>query len=232
MGTTSFTYERDGDGYAGTPDIRERLAKEGAPAIADFELVAAILGTGTRDKDVRLLSAEVLERCDFSAGVPTVDHLTMVPGLGLARACRIAAALELGKRFFGVRERRVSCPEDAWHLVRHFDDRKQERFVCCTLNGAHDVIAVRVVTIGLVNRTIVHPREIFSEAVADRASAIFVAHNHPSGRLEPSPEDKEITERLKEAGVVLGIPLLDHLIFSHEAYLSMVESGLMEAKVP
>jgi DNA repair protein RadC len=232
MGTNSFIYERDSDGYAGTPDIRERLAKAGAPTIADFELVAAILGTGTRDKDVRLLAAEVLEKCDFSAGVPAVEQLTMVPGLGLARACRIAAALELGKRFFGVRERRVSCPEDAWHLVRHFDDRKQERFMCCTLNGAHDVIAVRVVTIGLVNRTIVHPREIFSEAVADRASAIFVAHNHPSGRLEPSPEDKEITDRLKEAGVVLGIPLLDHLIFSHESYLSMVESGLMEAKVP
>jgi DNA repair protein RadC len=231
METTHFIYEQESDGYSGTPDIRERLAKAGTPTITDYELVAAILGTGTRGKDVRTLAKEVLGRCNFSTGVPTVDQLTMVPGLGLARACRIAAALELGKRFFGVRERRVSSPEDAWNLVRHFDDRKQERFICCTLNGAHDVIAVRVVTIGLVNRTIVHPREIFSEAVADRASAILVAHNHPSGRLEPSPEDKEITDRLKEAGVVLGIPLLDHLIFSHEAYLSMVESGLMEPKM-
>jgi DNA repair protein RadC len=228
MEKTHFIYEQESDKYSGAPDIRERLAKTGAPTIADYELVAAILGTGTRDKDVRVLAADVLASCNFSAGVPTVDQLTMVPGLGLARACRIAAALELGKRFFGVRERRVSSPEDAWNLVRHFDDRKQERFICCTLNGAHDVIAVRVVTIGLVNRTIVHPREIFSEAVADRASAIFVAHNHPSGRLEPSPEDREITNRLKEAGVVLGIPLLDHLIFSHESYLSMVESGQME----
>ncbi len=229
MGTIHYIYEQESDNYSSTPDIRERLARAGATTIADFELVAAILGTGTRDKDVRILATEVLNSCDFSAGVPTVDQLKVVPGLGLARACRISAALELGKRFYGVRERRVSSPEDAWNLVRHFDDRKQERFICCTLNGAHDVIAVRVVTIGLVNRTIVHPREIFSEAVADRASAIFVAHNHPSGRLEPSPEDKEITDRLREAGGVLGIPLLDHLIFSHETYLSMVEAGFMES---
>ncbi len=230
MESNTLIYERSGSSYAGTPDIRERLIQSGAPAIADFELVAAILGTGMRGKDVRSLASEILATCDFSAGVPSIESLVEISGLGQARACRIAAALELGKRFFGVRERRISCPEDAWQLVRHFDDRKQERFICCTLNGAHDVIAVRVVTIGLVNRTIVHPREIYSEAVADRASAIFVAHNHPSGRLEPSLEDKEITERLREAGIVLGIPLLDHLIFSHEAYLSMVESGLIEPK--
>jgi DNA repair protein RadC len=227
MATNTALYENSGGGYSDQPDIRERLARSGTPAIADFELVAAILGTGSRGKDVRVLASEVLSGCDFSAGVPSVDSLSRIPGLGRARACRIAASLELGKRFFGVRERHVGCPEDAWQLVRHFDDRKQERFLCCTLNGAHDVIAVRVVTIGLVNRTIVHPREIFSEAVADRACAIFVAHNHPSGRLEPSLEDKEITDRLKSAGDILGIPLMDHLVFSHEAFTSMVETGML-----
>ncbi|MBN2875415.1 MAG: DNA repair protein RadC [Spirochaetales bacterium] len=219
------TYERAAASYIDEPDIRERLAQDGPPSIADFELIAAILGTGARGKDVRVLAAEVLAQSDFSAGVPGVEALSAIPGLGHARACRLVAALELGKRFYGVRERRVGGPEDAWQLVRHFDDRKQERFLCCTLNGAHDVIAVRVVTVGLVNRTIVHPREIFSEAVADRACAILVAHNHPSGRLDPSPEDREITERLKEAGTILGIPLLDHIIFSHAGYTSMVESG-------
>jgi len=221
------TYERAMDSYNGSPDIRERLISAGTPAIADFELVAAILGTGSRGKDVRVLAAEILAACNFSAGVPGIKELVAIPGVGQARACRLASALELGKRYFGVRERRVSGPEDAWQLIRHLDDRKQERFVCCTLNGAHDVIAVRVVTVGLINRTIIHPREIFSGAVADLACAIFVAHNHPSGRLDPSPEDREITERLKAAGDVLGIPLLDHIIFSHEAYISMVESGLL-----
>ncbi len=229
MNTRDAIYERLSGSWDGSPDIRERLTRSGTPAVADFELVAPTLGTGSRGKEVRVLSAEVLSTCDFSSGIPEVGELARVPGLGHARACRIVAALELGRRFFGVRERRVSCPEDAWQLVRHFDDHKQERFLCCTLNGAHDVIAVRVVTIGLVNRTIVHPREIYSEAVADRACAVFVAHNHPSGRLVPSPEDKEITDRLRSAGEILGIPLLDHLIFSDESYLSMVESGLMEA---
>lgn len=216
-----------GEASGQKPDIRERLIASGTPSVADYELVAAIIGAGSRGKDVRTLSTEVLAGCDFSAGVPSVSSISSIPGMGEARACRIAAAFELGKRFYGTRERRIASPNDAWQLVRHFDDRKQERFLCCTLNGAHDVIAVRVITVGLVNRTIVHPREIYAEAVADRACAIFVAHNHPSGRLEPSPEDLDITARLKEAGSVLGIPLLDHLVFSHAGYTSMVESGLL-----
>jgi len=227
MANKTTLYENAGGSYTNQPDIRERLARSGTPAVADFELVAAILGTGSRGKDVRVLASEVMSSCDFSAGIPSIDSLASIPGLGHARACRIAASLELGKRFFGVRERHIGQPDDAWQLVRHFDDRKQERFLCCTLNGAHDVIAVRVVTIGLVNPTIVHPREIFSEAISDRACAIFVAHNHPSGRLEPSSEDKDITARLKDAGEILGIPLLDHLVFSHEGYISMVEAGML-----
>lgn len=232
MAIQNLLYEGSGRDYSRNLDIRERLSASGPPAMADFELLAAILGTGSKGKDVRVLSAEILAAHDLSAGVPSIENLARVPGLGQARACRIAAALELGRRFFGVRERRITCPEDAWQLVRHFDDRKQERFLCCTLNGAHDVIAVRVVTVGLINRTIVHPREIFSQAVADRACAIFVAHNHPSGRLEPSQEDIDITARLKEAGMILGIPLLDHIIFSQEAYVSMVESGLFSPSIP
>lgn len=220
-------YDSDSKRYAGSIDIRERLIASGTPSVADFELVAAVLGTGARGKDVRALAAEVLAGCDFSAGVPTVAALSAVPGLGQARACRLAAALELGKRYYGVRERRILSPEDAWLLVRHFDDRKQERFVCCTLNGAHDVIAARVVTVGLVNRTVVHPREVFADAIADRAASILVAHNHPSGRLEPSAEDRDITERLRRAGDVLGIPMLDHIVFSQEGFISLVEAGTL-----
>lgn len=223
--TRNDVYDNDAERYSGSIDIRERLASTGTPSVADFELVAAVLGTGSRGKDVRALAAEVLAACDFSSGVPSVAELSAVPGLGQARACRLAAALELGKRYYGVRERRIRSPEDAWLLVRHFDDRKQERFICCTLNGAHDVIAVRVVTVGLVNRTVVHPREVFADAIADRAASVLVAHNHPSGRLEPSAEDRDITERLKRAGEVLGIPVLDHLVFSQEGFVSLVEAG-------
>jgi DNA repair protein RadC len=221
-------YEREAPVNGRSLDIRERLARSGAPAISDAELLAAILGSGNRQMEVRVLAAHILSKCDFSAGVPDIPTLTGIAGLGQAQACRISAALELGKRFYGIRDRRITGPADAWQLVRHFADRKQERFLCCTLNGAHDVLAVRIITLGLANRTIVHPREVFAEAVADRACAILVAHNHPSGRLEPSREDEDITGRIRDAGEILGIPLLDHIIFSQEGYVSLMEQGVLK----
>ncbi|MFH2116289.1 MAG: DNA repair protein RadC [Spirochaetota bacterium] len=228
MAETLSVYERETPVTSRSLDIRERLLRSGAPAVSDAELVAAILGSGNRHMEVRTLAAHILGKCDFSAGVPDIASLTDINGLGQAQACRISAALELGKRFYGIRDRRIATPADAWHLVRHFADRKQERFLCCTLNGAHDVLAVRIITLGLANRTIVHPREVFAEAVADRACAILVAHNHPSGRLEPSREDEDITERIRDAGELLGIPLLDHIIFSQDGYASMMEQGLLK----
>ena len=95
------------------------------------------------------------------------------------------------------------------------------------LNGAHELMGVNVVTVGLVNRTIVHPREVFSEPIKLRATAIVLAHNHPSGNLEPSPDDLEVTLRIRKAGLLLGIEVLDHIIFSTDDYMSMAESGEM-----
>ena len=220
-------YERGASWGAAKPDIRERLAESGVGALADFELVAAVLGSGTRGTEVRELAAGLLGSVDLSGGVPSPDELGRIRGIGKARACMLSAALELGRRYYGHRNARIASPADAWQLVRHFDDRKQERFLCVILNGANEVLDVRQVTVGLVNRTIVHPREVFAEAVARRGCAVIAAHNHPSGRLDPSPEDRDITERLKAAGELLGISLLDHLIFSQESYVSMVEAGLI-----
>jgi DNA repair protein RadC len=134
----------------------------------------------------------------------------------------------LGRRRWGRQETRISFPEDAYTLVRQYADRRQERFICISLNGAHEVLAVRVVTVGLVNRTIVHPREVFSDPIQDRASAVCVAHNHPSGKLVPSGEDNEITRRLREAANILGLRFLDHLIFSESGYFSYSQSGQLE----
>jgi DNA repair protein RadC len=211
------------------PDARERLMREGASGLTDGDLLAALIGTGTRGKGVRVLADEVLELLDASAGLPEAALMRKLPGIGEAKACAVTAALELGRRLYGLRDKRIASPKDAWPLIVHWADRKQERFVCCSLNGAHEVIAIRVVSIGLVNRTIVHPREVFADPIVDRACAVIVAHNHPSGRLEPSPEDMDITRRLKEAAEVLGIALLDHLIFSKEGYYSFVEHGLLDA---
>jgi DNA repair protein RadC len=214
------------------PDARERLFRDGASSLDDRELLAAVLGTGMRGKGVAALAEEVLAVLDGIGSPPEASLLQGLPGMGAAKASAVSAALELGRRLYGLRDRRIASPRDVWPLVAHWADRKQERFVCCSLNGAHEVIAARVVSIGLVNRTVVHPREVFADPLQDRACAVVVGHNHPSGRLEPSPEDLEITTRLKEAGELLGIALLDHLIFSAEGFFSFVEHGLIEAPRP
>jgi DNA repair protein RadC len=115
-------------------------------------------------------------------------------------------------------------------LIRHYADRKQERFLSVSLNGAHEVINVRVVTVGLVNRTIVHPREVFADPLSDRCSAICVCHNHPSGNLEPSIEDDDVTTSLETAAAILGIRFLDHLIFSETAFFSYKKENRLKEK--
>lgn len=223
------------DEHAGTSPLslpalerpRERLAAYGPTALSDRELLAVILNSGIRGKGVAQLSTELVERLDNEPGIPSVRDLALLAGLGAAKACAVAAMLEFGRRRWGPCGTRIANPADAYPLVRHFADRRQERFVCVSLNGAHEVIAVRLVTIGLVNRTVVHPREVFADPLVDRASAIVVAHNHPSGRLSPSLEDEEITVRLKAAGDLLGIALLDHLIFTDRGYYSFLQSGKM-----
>jgi DNA repair protein RadC len=140
--------------------------------------------------------------------------------------------LEFGRRRWGAAGARIRQPQEIHDLVKHHADRKQERFLCISLNGAHEVLALRIVSIGLVNRTIVHPREVFADPIIDRAAAVIVAHNHPSGHLEPSPEDDEITFRLKAAADILGLNFLDHLIFSESTWYSYRQSGRMDNLPP
>ena len=117
----------------------------------------------------------------------------------------------------------ISTPADAYTALERYHKKRKEHFLVLTLNGAHEIQAIRIVSIGIVNRSIVHPREVFIEAIKDHAAAIIVAHNHPSGSFEPSPDDNEVTRRLKEAGDILGISVLDHLVFSHRGYYSYLE---------
>ena len=122
---------------------------------------------------------------------------------------------------------RISGPKDTYVALRRYHAKRQEHFLVLTLDGAHQVIAIRIVSIGLVNRTIVAPREVFGPAIKDNACAVILAHNHPSGKLEPSPEDIEITTRLVGAGELLGIEVLDHLIVGKYGFCSLLEKGLM-----
>ena len=120
---------------------------------------------------------------------------------------------------------KIETPVDVLPLVRHYGDRRQEHFLCISLNGANEVITTRIVSVGLVNKTQVHPREVFAEPITDRASAVILAHNHPSGNLAPSKEDLQITQQLKEAGETLGITVLDHIIFGQKGHYSFLEQG-------
>jgi DNA repair protein RadC len=204
---------------------RERLLDMGPEALSDHELLAILLNTGIRGKNVDALSKEVLDCLEQSKDIPEAGDLAQLSGIGQAKACALVAMLEFGRRRWGAAGVKITHPGDIYNLVSHHADRKQERFICISLNGAHEVLAQRIVTIGLVNRTIIHPREIYADALVDRAAAVIVAHNHPSGNLVPSSEDNEITARLKAAADILGLHFLDHLVFSTNAYFSYRQSG-------
>jgi DNA repair protein RadC len=209
------------------PDIRERVRKNGPKNLSDCELLAVTLRTGTKDTPVLSLAARVIRELDTSRSETVFEKLCAIAGMGETKASTVMAALELGRRYCGIQQKRVKTAADVYPLVRHFADRNQEQFICVSLNGAHEVIAIRVVSVGILNRTIVHPREVFGDPLSDRAAAIIVCHNHPSGQLEPSDEDISITARLSEAGKLLGVGLLDHLILSPRGgYFSFIESGL------
>lgn len=202
---------------------REKLMAFGAGQLTDADLLAALLGSGIKGKKISVLAEEVLAVIDNFGTSINMDNLLKINGLGKAKAGLICAAIEFSRRIFSPAGTRIRKPGDAMKYLSHFSDRKQEMFFCLSLNGAHEVLACRVVSVGLVNRTIVHPREVFAEPIQERAVAVIAAHNHPSGHLEPSLEDHEVTHRLKEAGEILGIKMLDHLIFSSEGYYSFNE---------
>jgi DNA repair protein RadC len=146
-------------------------------------------------------------------------------GIGDVKASVIVAMLEFGRRRWGCRGARIKRAADIFALLRHYGDCNQERFICISLNGAHEVLAIRIVTIGLVNKSLVHPREVFADVIADRASAVCVAHNHPSGNVNPSDEDDDVTAHLQTASKILGINFLDHLIFTETEYYSYRSAG-------
>lgn len=209
---------------------REKLASRGAEALTDIELVALLLGRGVKGRDVSQIARDVARYLDYTGGNPTYNELRMIDGIGIAKACEIMACFELGRRYLaddGVAGNKIIIPEDVLPLVNEWRDKKQEYFICITLNGAGEVIERRVITIGTLNQSLVHPREVFAEAITDRAASVILVHNHPSGTLEPSPQDISITRQLMDAGSILGIRVLDHIIITKKSYVSLRELGNM-----
>ena len=204
---------------------REKLLRKGARALSDQELLAILLGMGTPGMDVMTLSAKLARLIDEKGLEVTAADLSQFAGVGDAKATLILAAIEFVRRRVKPEGAIIETPADLLPHIRHYADRKQEHFLCASINGANEILNIRVVSIGLIDRSPVHPREVFADALSDRASAVIVAHNHPSGTLEPSPCDIEVTAQLKAAGAIVGIALLDHIVFNRTGYFSFLEEG-------
>jgi DNA repair protein RadC len=203
---------------------REKLLKQGAAFLSDQELLAIMLGKGTQKHDVLSLSKKIVKIIDEKGLSFSVNDVTNIEGIGIAKATSIVAAFEFVRRRIKPEGLKIKFPADVLPLIQHYANRKQEHFLCISINGANEVMSVRVVSIGLVNKSHVHPREVFADVLSERASAVIVAHNHPNGDLKPSKEDIHITNQLKEAANILGLDLLDHIIFSAKGYYSFVEN--------
>ena len=202
---------------------REKLARYGAPRLSDLELLMAIIGSGNARADVGKIAREVLKILRQKGGDVLYDDLRSVVGLGEAKIPVILASLELARRYLLDGDQPIiDSPEKAVELLADIRDKKQEYFVCLTLDGANRLIAKRVVTIGTLTASLVHPREVFADVIADRAASIIVAHNHPSGSLEASQADREVTNRLRQAGELLGINLVDHIIITKDNFQSII----------
>lgn len=206
---------------------REKLLKKGTASLKTYELLAILLGSGTQGKDVIKLSKEIIKILDDDFDTITLNRLLAVHGLGQAKAMQILSAIELSRRYLIKQNIKITSAEDVYKELLEYSTKKQEYFLCITLDGASHIIQKRIISIGTLNQSLVHPREVFSDAISDRAAGIIIAHNHPSGQLEASIEDKRVTKRLKEVGAIMGIELLDHVILSREGYLSLRDEGLL-----
>lgn len=206
---------------------REKMLAKGAAALKEYELLAVLLGSGTQDKDVIRLSREIIKLLDDDFESLTLGRLVEIHGLGNAKAMQLLAAIELSRRYLIRQNVRISSAEDVHRELKEYADKRQEYFLAITLDGASHIIEKRIISIGTLNQSLVHPREVFADAVTDRAAGIIIAHNHPSGQLEPSIEDRRVTKRLKEVGTIMGIELLDHVILSKNGYLSLRDEGLV-----
>ncbi|MDD1695714.1 MAG: DNA repair protein RadC [Methanoregula sp.] len=210
---------------------REKIVRKGVTSLSDQELIESILGRGTKGNDVRVIARELSGLIKDSQATVRYDDLISIKGIGPSKAAQILACIEMGRRYCAPTDGRirVTKPQDILPIttIVEMRDKRQEHFICITLTGAGEVLNSRIITVGLLNHSLVHPREVFADAITDRAASVICVHNHPSGSLEPSPQDISITNQLRDAGLLLGIQLIDHIIVTKSGYLSMKERGLL-----
>lgn len=206
---------------------REKLLNKGVQHLKDYELVAIVLGSGIKGKDVIKLSKEIVKLFEDDFNSLDLQKLLCIHGLGVAKASQVLSAVELSRRYLIKQNKKITDANDVYEELKKYRDKRQEYFLSLYLDGANHLSETRVITIGTLNQSLVHPREVFAPAIEQRCASIIVAHNHPSGVLSPSREDIEVTKRLQESGKILGIELLDHLIFTKNGYVSLRDENYM-----
>lgn len=212
---------------------RERLQRLGAENLSVQELLAVVLGRGIANESVLITSQRLLDKFKTVRGIAeaTSEELLQVRGIGLAKACQIKAAFELSNRLSASSDNRknnaISSPEDVYkELESRARGKKKEYFWAVLLDTRNKLIKSVEISVGSLDSSIVHPRELFKEAISASASSIIIAHNHPSGNPQASQDDINLTKRLKESGDIIGIEIVDHIILGDERFLSMKREGI------
>lgn len=206
---------------------REKLLRTGVASLSDFELLEVIIGNGNGGGDVSFIARRILQLFLRCGGRLRLEDLTAIKGVSSAHASRVLASLEIARRYLVRDAQPLQNMTEILARLSTIKDKQQEYFVCLTLDGGQRLIALRTITIGTLNTTIAHPREVFSDAIADRAASVIIAHNHPSGDANPSDKDISLTQQLAAAGQLLGIALQDHLIVSKNAHFSFRQHHLL-----
>lgn len=213
------------------PSVRESAMEHGLSYMFNEELVMLILGTGTSYMPVEVMAEKIVGVLDDSDPENVVEKLLRLKGVGQGKALAVAAALELGKRRSAHLCAPIKSSSDIVPFVQNYAVCNKEHFLLVTLNGSNEIIQIHVISVGTLNRTLIHPREIFGTAMKEDAASIIVCHNHPSGNCEPSEEDIAVTHNLERVGEIMGIALLDHVIICRESYFSFADSKLLEKKL-
>jgi len=206
---------------------REKLLQKGVSSLKNEELLSVLLGFGVAGKDVRQLSKEIVKLLDDDFENISIDKLQHIHGLGIAKSAQIIASIELSRRYLIKNNATIKSAKDVYNELKDYTKKEQEYFILITLDGASHIINKRVLFIGTINQSLVHPREVFANAISDRSASIIIAHNHPSGTLKPSNADIQITDRLQKVAKIVGIELLDHVIIAKDGYYSFSENALL-----
>ena len=210
---------------------REKLIKKGASALHKEELLAILLRTGIKGKNVLQVANDILQKYgDVKLTNVTFQELRNMRGVGPTKATQLLAALELGKRIYRQKDEKdifINSPEDVVKQIEHIRENKKENFIALYLDARNRLIQKETISIGTLNASLVHPREVFEPATKYLAAQVIIAHNHPSGDTEPSEEDLDITKKLVEAGKILGIEIADHVIVTKTGFTSFKETKLI-----